>query len=76
MPCPSTLLLLTALLWPSTKVPEPDQPWAPPAATLEQDCNDNGIEDSVDIAFGSSSDANANGVPDECERAREGAAGR
>lgn len=37
---------------------------------LEQDCNGNGIEDSVDISFGSSSDENANGVPDECEESR------
>lgn len=33
-----------------------------------QDCNRNGIEDSVDIAFGTSSDVNGNGVPDECEK--------
>ena len=33
------------------------------------DCNQNGIEDAVDIATGSSSDANGNGVPDECEHA-------
>ena len=32
-----------------------------------QDCNRNGVEDAVDIAFGGSSDANCNGVPDECE---------
>jgi len=32
------------------------------------DCNNNGVEDSVDIAQGSSSDANNNGIPDECER--------
>ncbi|MBK8178254.1 MAG: hypothetical protein IPK67_05040 [Planctomycetes bacterium] len=31
------------------------------------DCNHNGIEDSIDIAVGSSMDANGNGVPDECE---------
>jgi hypothetical protein len=31
------------------------------------DCNDNGIEDAIDIANGSSSDADGNGVPDECE---------
>jgi WD40 repeat protein len=33
------------------------------------DCNENGIEDSVDIALGASSDQNRNGVPDECEAA-------
>lgn len=31
------------------------------------DCNGNGIEDAVDVAFGSSSDVNDNGIPDECE---------
>jgi hypothetical protein len=31
------------------------------------DCNNNGVEDAVDIATGSSSDANDNGIPDECE---------
>ncbi len=31
------------------------------------DCNGNGIEDSLDIAFGGSSDINGNRVPDECE---------
>lgn len=31
------------------------------------DCNNNGIEDAVDIATGSSADANGNGIPDECE---------
>ncbi len=32
-----------------------------------EDCNRNGVEDSVDIAYGSSSDMDRNGVPDECE---------
>jgi len=31
------------------------------------DCNGNGIEDSVDIATGSSVDMNGNGIPDECD---------
>ncbi len=31
------------------------------------DCNDNGIPDSLDIASGTSADANGNGMPDECE---------
>ena len=53
-------------------------PIAPPAvASVPQasgdalvfDCNQNGIEDSVDIALGASSDQNRNGVPDECEAA-------
>lgn len=32
------------------------------------DCNSNGVDDAVDIALGTSGDANANGVPDECEQ--------
>ena len=35
------------------------------------DCNNNGVEDAVDIATGSSSDANDNGIPDECEAIEE-----
>ncbi|MCA9310876.1 MAG: hypothetical protein KDA21_06700, partial [Phycisphaerales bacterium] len=34
---------------------------------IENDCNNNGVEDAVDIATGSSSDVDYNGVPDECE---------
>lgn len=32
------------------------------------DCNGNGVEDSVDISTGASSDNNGNGIPDECEQ--------
>jgi len=32
-----------------------------------QDCNDNGIADSCDIAAGTSQDCSGNGIPDECE---------
>ncbi|GEM_PF-337411 len=31
------------------------------------DCNNNGIEDAVDIANGGAADLNNNGIPDECE---------
>jgi hypothetical protein len=31
------------------------------------DCNNNGIDDSVDISNGTSQDCDANGVPDECQ---------
>jgi hypothetical protein len=34
---------------------------------VRYDCNNNEIEDAVDIATGSSADANKNGIPDECE---------
>ncbi|MCK4659874.1 MAG: SUMF1/EgtB/PvdO family nonheme iron enzyme, partial [Phycisphaerae bacterium] len=33
----------------------------------EVDCNSNGIEDSTDIAMGTSLDCQPNGIPDECE---------
>jgi hypothetical protein len=33
----------------------------------ETDCNENGIEDRVDILLGDSPDCNGNGIPDECE---------
>ncbi|UCG56338.1 MAG: hypothetical protein JSU70_15915 [Phycisphaerales bacterium] len=32
-----------------------------------EDCNHNGVADSLDIADGASRDSNANGIPDECE---------
>jgi parallel beta-helix repeat protein len=38
-----------------------------PADHGDQDCNDNGIWDHCDVLCGISSDANANGIPDECE---------
>ena len=38
-----------------------------PAPAGPLDCNDNGAEDSDDIADGTSEDCNANGVPDECD---------
>ncbi len=31
------------------------------------DCNDNGVDDFIDVNFGGSEDANENGIPDECE---------
>jgi len=36
------------------------------AASLGRDCNGNGIEDALDIANGTSSDLDEDGVPDEC----------
>ena len=37
-----------------------------------EDCNRNGIADSLDIASGTSQDCNGNGVPDECDVAAKG----
>ncbi len=34
---------------------------------IENDCNNNGTEDAIDIAMGTSEDCNNNGVPDECD---------
>jgi hypothetical protein len=34
---------------------------------LLDDCNENGVEDALDIASGTSPDENENGIPDECE---------
>ena len=31
------------------------------------DCNDNGVEDSIDIADGTSPDCQPDGIPDECQ---------
>jgi hypothetical protein len=31
------------------------------------DCNANGVEDALDIAFGTSGDVNTDGIPDECQ---------
>ena len=36
-------------------------------ARFVDDCNQNGVDDSVDIADGVSLDDNGNGIPDECE---------
>ncbi|MBI5764277.1 MAG: immunoglobulin domain-containing protein [Planctomycetes bacterium] len=41
--------------------------WVYSPATASQDCNQNGIPDSCDIASGASQDCNANSVPDDCE---------
>ena len=43
-------------------------PTAAPAATSAPlyDCNGNGVEDAFDIANGTSSDLDCDGVPDEC----------
>ena len=34
---------------------------------IDTDCNNNGIDDSADLAGGTSEDCNGNGIPDECE---------
>lgn len=37
------------------------------AIAAGRDCNGNGIEDAIDIANGTSSDLDGDGVPDECQ---------
>ncbi|MCP3902360.1 MAG: hypothetical protein GY715_01890, partial [Planctomycetes bacterium] len=39
-----------------------------------QDCNDNGVLDSIDIANETSEDCNLDGIPDECQAPYDGAA--
>lgn len=34
---------------------------------IPYDCNSNSIDDTIDIALGTSEDTNGNGIPDECE---------
>jgi hypothetical protein len=48
---PSALLLGTALSTP----------------LLAQDCNNNGVDDAIDLVTGTSFDCNKNGIPDECD---------
>jgi len=58
------------------QVEEPPAPAGVPGSVAAEplfDCNENGVEDSVDIAVGTSSDANLNAVPDECEGLRNAA---
>ena len=39
----------------------------PPHCGDGDDCNENGIDDSIDIEAGTSADRDDNGIPDECE---------
>lgn len=44
--------------------------WRAPLSAAPEDwndCNQNGVEDAVDIAYGTSADLDRNGVPDECQ---------
>ncbi len=55
---------------PDTGLPDPpDYPEVVDMGPYEYftDCNDNAVEDEVDIATGVSHDCNSNGVPDECD---------
>ena len=61
-------LLLSCLAF-APSSPGRARPAAPLAATPApfRDCNANGVEDAVDIARGTSSDTDMDGVPDECQ---------
>ena len=77
----SAVALMLCLTCPASSAVRTDPPGAlaPPLALLPHDCNGNGVEDAVDIARGTSSDADLDGVPDECQGARRtstGPAGR
>jgi len=46
----------------------PDCGNGPPLpACTPPDCNENGVDDAIDLAGGTSADCNESGVPDECE---------
>lgn len=45
-------------------------------AEAGDDCNENGIDDRLDVAVGRSRDCNANGLPDECDLRSRGIAFR
>jgi len=44
----------------------------PSDGNASADCNENGVEDELDILLGTSLDRNDNGIPDECERGQPG----
>jgi endonuclease I len=46
-------------------VPNTGQTFVP--ARVTDDCNENGVEDAVDISMGTSQDVDTDGVPDECQ---------
>ena len=50
-----------------TQLQESVQPFIVGASCVVADCNGNGVDDAEDISGGTSDDADANGVPDECE---------
>jgi hypothetical protein len=58
------MLCLTCSASPGARV---DRPLARAPRLPLHDCNANGVEDAVDIARGTSSDADLDGVPDECQ---------
>lgn len=64
----SLIQMLVAGLTPSPGTPPTGEP-PPPVIT---DCNQNQIEDAVDIADGTSPDCNQNAIPDDCEADADG----
>jgi len=63
-------LLLTSLPWLGlSNAREPVVAPTDRAAGVSstRDCNGNGVDDSVDIAIGTSGDLDQNGIPDECQ---------
>ena len=46
-----------------------------PVFPMGSDCNNNGIDDTIDISNGTSLDCNLNGLPDECDVDNSGCIG-
>jgi hypothetical protein len=74
--CAHLALLLSLAAWLGGGRTEANVPAALPLVASTHpaplhDCNGNGIEDMVDIARGTSSDSDLDGVPDECQERRQ-----
>lgn len=63
----ASLLALPLLLLAAVPGSGAGSPPGPGDGPPFRDCNGNGIEDAIDIALGTSADADFDGVPDECQ---------
>ncbi|MCO6436715.1 MAG: hypothetical protein J5J06_06470 [Phycisphaerae bacterium] len=59
--------VLQQQVWTIQEYAEAQDIWGTYVAVLGFDCNENGVDDVVDVTSGTSADCNANFLPDECE---------